>query len=126
MSRLKCDQVRPCRNCAKRPAGSCVYPYEAATTNSAESRSTALPRGKSTVLHNRIDRLEKLVADLTGPSDTNTNLSRAQDSTASVAADQVPDTAPQLHANGEQTRFTNSSHWETILDEVSQPLTLSP
>lgn len=131
--KLKCDREHPCKNCAKLPAGSCVY-----VTGSTASEKVGVNsnpqnrRGQSTTgkLQNRIQRLEQLVASLAEASSSidanNDDEDKSRPAKASSTALEISDSdrqianpTPHLTLNDAEHRFINSSHWEAILDDVS-------
>ncbi|KAF2493453.1 hypothetical protein BU16DRAFT_619779 [Lophium mytilinum] len=127
--KLKCDRGQPCKNCVKKPPGSCVYVTQVhnnrkTMTGSVGTSSSNRNQSVSNV-NSRIRRLERLVTslaetqpheksgDVTGPE------SNAGDGIRSRAIeDDIANPAPQLTANGPETRFVDSSHWEAILEDI--------
>ncbi|KAF1921750.1 fungal-specific transcription factor domain-containing protein [Ampelomyces quisqualis] len=115
--KLKCDRQQPCKTCVDRGLSlSCTF-----------ARSVPVPqqtRGTDSV-HDRITQLEQLVTSLMGSKETE-HPSLALPSASPLdrldEEDQpeVPDTPDRVKFSNDTTTYTNSSHWTSILDGISE------
>lgn len=115
--KLKCDRQQPCKTCVDRGlALSCTYVRNIPATQE--------PKAPHSV-HDRIDQLEKLVTSLMSGKDI------GQSSPATPALShlqhlhedndiEIPNTPDRVRFTGDTTSYTNSAHWTSILDGVSQ------
>lgn len=117
--RLKCDRQHPCKTCIDRGLSlSCTYTQHVPGPGK-ESRA---PHN----VHDRIDQLEKLVTALMSekaqsskcaPIGSPSNLWQGpSDSTNST----VPDTPSRVKLDDDSTSYSNSAHWSSILDGITE------
>ncbi|KAH7357664.1 fungal-specific transcription factor domain-containing protein [Pyrenochaeta sp. MPI-SDFR-AT-0127] len=115
--KLKCDRNQPCRTCVDRGLSlSCTY-----------VRSTAAPQAPKAPnsVHDRIDQLEKLVTSLMGGKDADqaspvlSNLSISEPQSDSYTTE-IPGTPDRVILSDDTTSYTNSGHWTSILDGISE------
>lgn len=134
LPRLKCDRAPICKNCEKRPLGSCVYVHSGPTINRKVIDRTAnsSSQARSISVQDRIRRLERLVISLAETPraiEAETWPESEQDATNGESRQRAtndPDNSAQgvagpfgrLSVDESETRFINPSHWEAILDDV--------
>ncbi|ORY11155.1 fungal-specific transcription factor domain-domain-containing protein [Clohesyomyces aquaticus] len=132
--KLKCDRQHPCKACMDRGLSlSCSY---APNSTGTRQGSKATPN-----VHDRIDQLEKLVTSLMHAQD-NAHESpggRAQDTDSftltptshvlpsdpdlasnSDMAVEIAGTPDKVKIANDETRYTNSGHWTSILDGIAE------
>ena len=132
---MKCDRNQPCKNCEKRPLGSCVYVHASSKPKSAGVSSSAptASQNRSITVQDRIRRLERLVVslaetpkaldleDIVDQISTGTPREALRGSLSSDGTNshEVADPFGRLSVDESETRYFNPSHWEAILDDVS-------
>lgn len=112
--KLKCDHGRPCEKCVRRnDDAACTYdlPLEASQNNGS---GRVEPQEK-------LLQIEKLVMQLmdsesSGIQRVNSPITRPQ------ADDSIPNLGAKghLHQDSSETRYTGSTHWSTILDNIQE------
>jgi hypothetical protein len=119
--RLKCDRSEPCKNCEKKPPGTCVY--RAPQRRKRQSQSSGVGVG------DRIQRLERLVTSLAQASakiGEESNLAAGSEAEADPPA--PPLNTPNASRKGQiagpsphqqEKEFIDGSHWEAILEDVN-------
>lgn len=119
--RLKCDRQQPCKTCVDRGLSlSCTY------TRNIPGPSTHEPKAPHNV-HDRIDQLEKLVTTLMGGRKSESprippiapHHAHFQLPHDSSADSEVPGTPDLMKLEEDATSYSNSGHWMSILDGVS-------
>lgn len=117
-SRLKCDRQQPCRACVDRGLSlSCTF--------SRHPQPSAPETKPSQDVHNRIDQLEKLVTTLMNEKRNGNQGSPGPMAAYSPkvnvgdSAIDAPDTPDRVKLESNETSYTNSDHWTSILDGVS-------
>ncbi|EUC41104.1 hypothetical protein COCMIDRAFT_107095 [Bipolaris oryzae ATCC 44560] len=112
--KLKCDRQQPCKTCVDRGLTlSCTY-----VRNTPTPKEPKIPHS----VHDRINQLEKLVTNLMSGKDANhvsptpSHTQQQQDH----SSHEVPGTPDRVKINDETTSYTNSDHWTTILDGISE------
>ncbi|KAF2849055.1 hypothetical protein T440DRAFT_519623 [Plenodomus tracheiphilus IPT5] len=112
--RLKCDRQQPCKTCVDRGLSlSCSY-----------VRPTPAPKESKTAnsVHDRIDQLEKLVTTLMSVKEIE-NGSPANSTPSHVDTShnmEIPGTPDRVKFNHDTTSYTNSGHWTSILDGITE------
>ncbi|KAF2833531.1 hypothetical protein CC86DRAFT_277719 [Ophiobolus disseminans] len=115
--KLKCDRQKPCKTCVDRGLSlSCTF----ARSNPASQEI----RAPSTV-HDRINQLERLVTTLMGSKDIeqaspNPSLMLHLDSHSDEDRSDIPGTPDRVKLSNDTTTYTNSGHWTSILDGISE------
>ncbi|KAF2471765.1 uncharacterized protein BDR25DRAFT_285369 [Lindgomyces ingoldianus] len=126
--KLKCDRQHPCKTCVDRGLSlSCSY---APSSASAKYESKASPN-----IHDRINQLERLVTTLMGPKENVQGISKKCSNMPdalpsnigafysaiepSPEAD-VPGTPDRVKLASDETRYTSSGHWTSILDGIAE------
>ncbi|KAF1849742.1 uncharacterized protein K460DRAFT_372178 [Cucurbitaria berberidis CBS 394.84] len=114
--KLKCDRNQPCKTCVDRGLSlSCTYLRQPAAPQE--------PKAPNSV-HDRIDQLEKLVTSLMGGKETDSGSPAL--STLSYLEQygddntEIPGTPDRVKFSGDTTSYTNSGHWTSILDGISE------
>src|SRR4051812_18025495 len=117
MQRLKCDRQQPCKTCIDRGLSlSCTF---------ARGNPAAQEARTSSSVHDRINQLERLVTTLMGSKDVEhaspgqSVLSHLDDHTDEDKPE-LPGTPDRVKLGDDTTTYTNSGHWTSILDGVSQ------
>lgn len=112
--KLKCDRQQPCKTCVDRGLSlSCTY-----VRNMPTPKEPKIPNS----VHDRINQLEKLVTNLMSGKDANhvsptpSHMSQHQDQNSH----EIPETPDRVKFNNETTSYTNSEHWTSILDGISE------
>lgn len=115
--KLKCDRQQPCKTCVDRGlALSCTY-----VRNTPAAQEPKAPHS----VHDRIDQLEKLVTTLMSGKEVGHGspatpaMPNVQHLNEETDAD-TPNTPDRVRFTGDTTSYTNSAHWTSILDGVSQ------
>lgn len=129
-SRLKCDRQQPCKTCVERGLSlSCTYARNTPTP-SASSASASSNAGID--VHGRINQLEKLVTSLMSAKndDHRTKPTTQAFSTASSllrsgwddgsADTEAPKTPVHMTLETDETQYTDSGHWMSILDSIAE------
>ncbi|KFY86248.1 hypothetical protein V500_07751 [Pseudogymnoascus sp. VKM F-4518 (FW-2643)] len=113
--KLKCDRGRPCEKCVKRSdEAACTYDFLPGTSKNNVS-AWVEPQEK-------LLQLEKLVMQL---MDSETSGIQRADPHA-IAQTQTDNVIPNLGAEGHlhqdssETRYSGSTHWSTILDNIQE------
>jgi hypothetical protein len=125
--RLKCDRQQPCKTCVDRGLSlSCTYSRVASA--SSASASTAPHSGVN--VHDRVDQLEKLVTSLmnerngggrTRAESLSTVLSPFSPVLNDGGADaEAPKTPVHMTLETDETQYTDSGHWMSILDSIAE------
>ncbi|KAH8701495.1 fungal-specific transcription factor domain-containing protein [Phaeosphaeriaceae sp. PMI808] len=115
--KLRCDRQQPCKTCIDRGLSlSCTF-----TRGTPSSNETG---GPSTI-HDRITQLEQLVTSLIGSKDTETHspgLSYISqiDHHSDDEKSQITGAPNRVKLSRDTTSYTNSSHWTSILDGISE------
>ncbi|KAF1928492.1 uncharacterized protein M421DRAFT_147752 [Didymella exigua CBS 183.55] len=113
--KLKCDRQSPCKTCVDRGlALSCTYVRSAPTVQEPK-----VPHS----VHDRIDQLEKLVTSLMGSKEVNhgTPTTPAMPHLQHFDEDaEIPNMPDRVRFTGDTTSYTNSAHWASILDGISE------
>jgi len=117
--RLKCDRQQPCKACVDRGLSlSCTFSRHPQAPSTPETKATHN-------VHDRIDQLEKLVTSL-----MNEKRNGTQETPSPMASysprihvgdtdTDVPGTPDRVKLETNETSYTNSGHWTSILDGVS-------
>ncbi|KAJ4365100.1 hypothetical protein N0V83_008718 [Neocucurbitaria cava] len=112
---LKCDRNQPCKTCVDRGLSlSCTY-----VRHTAAPLEPKVPNS----VHDRIDQLEKLVTSLMGGKETDagstlSTMSHLEQSSGDNS--EIPSTPDRVKFSGDTTSYTNSGHWTSILDGISE------
>ncbi|KAF2642458.1 hypothetical protein P280DRAFT_395792 [Massarina eburnea CBS 473.64] len=123
--KLKCDRQQPCKGCVDRGLSlSCTY------SRNQHISSTPSESKAANNVHDRIDQLEKLVTTLieqkrSGNSYTPSTVipsvsaysPKPSDRAADVDAPLAPD---RVKLEADETSYTNSGHWTSILDGIAE------
>ncbi|KAL5449359.1 hypothetical protein PMIN05_001398 [Paraphaeosphaeria minitans] len=123
--KLKCDRQQPCKTCVDRGLSpACTYSRNVSTPSASSTTNTGID------VHDRIDQLEKLVTTLMaektggGPRRTDSIPSIASpfrpdlnDESADVEA---PKTPVHMTLATNETQYTDSGHWMSILDSIAE------
>ncbi|KAJ8117619.1 hypothetical protein OPT61_g1221 [Boeremia exigua] len=115
--KLKCDRQQPCKTCVDRGlAMSCTY-----VRNTPVAQESQAPHS----VHDRIDQLEKLVTSLMSGKDHSHGASATPAAAHLSHLDtdndtEVPSTPDRVRFTGDTTSYTNSAHWTSILDGISE------
>ena len=133
MPRLRCDRQTPCGACVRRgKAVECVYSV------SDQERNQAIdyrPRTRRQDARQRVARLESLVIEMRDMVQNSNQLPSATTASTSETSKNTAPTVPSPSASvagsmgklspaDSHAFYTGSSHWVTILEDVSFPLTL--
>ncbi|KAI0592681.1 fungal specific transcription factor domain containing protein [Pyrenophora tritici-repentis] len=115
--KLKCDRLQPCKTCVDRGLSlSCAY-----VRSAPPSKEPKVPNS----VHDRINQLEKLVTNLISGNDIHhaspaaSTISQYQYHNGNHDAD-LPGTPDRVKFQGETTTYSNSGHWTSILDGISE------
>ncbi|KAK3933912.1 fungal-specific transcription factor domain-containing protein [Diplogelasinospora grovesii] len=122
--KLRCDRQSPCRGCARRgKPGECIY------TCSEEERKNTIdyrPHARGQQARQRIARLENLVTEMRDMMQSSHHASDGMASSNETPNDPGPPLAPaivddmgKLSLTENHAVYTGSSHWVTILEDVS-------
>ncbi|CAO2658570.1 Nn.00g062930.m01.CDS01 [Neocucurbitaria sp. VM-36] len=111
-----CDRNQPCKTCVDRGLSlSCTY-----VRHTVAPQEPKVPNS----VHDRIDQLEKLVTSLMGGKETEdgasalSNLSHLEQLGADNS--EIPGTPDRVKISGDTTSYTNSGHWTSILDGITE------
>ncbi|KAI0863743.1 hypothetical protein F4860DRAFT_49387 [Xylaria cubensis] len=117
--KLKCDRSLPCKNCRRRPPGSCVY---VSNTNRRGSPGS----GPLSRISSRIQRLESLVVSAARGTVGSTQEGAGAESasnpllqTSNCGIEQSNLAAvPALAGHEMETRLIDTTNWEAVLREI--------
>ncbi|KAF1975958.1 hypothetical protein BU23DRAFT_456653 [Bimuria novae-zelandiae CBS 107.79] len=123
--KLKCDRQQPCKTCVDRGLPlSCTYSRNVSTSSSFSASDPSVN------VHDRIDQLEKLVTSLMGaknggdPERKNTGPSipspLRMDLNDGSADTEAPKTPAHMTLETDETQYTDSGHWMSILDSIAE------
>ncbi|KAH7094461.1 hypothetical protein FB567DRAFT_600035 [Paraphoma chrysanthemicola] len=115
--KLKCDRQQPCKTCVDRGLSlSCTF------TRSVPASQDTKPTSS---VHDRINQLERLVTTLMSHKDTEQHspaLSKVSylEQYSDDENNEMPETPGRVKLSNDTTTYTNSSHWTSILDGISE------
>ncbi|KAH3989120.1 hypothetical protein HBI25_050880 [Parastagonospora nodorum] len=115
--KLKCDRQQPCKTCIDRGLSfSCTF-----ARNVPPPQESRAPNG----IHDRITQLEQLVTSLMGSKDREQtspvfSVASLPDPTSESIKTEIPGTPDRVKISDETTTYTNSGHWTSILDGISE------
>lgn len=123
--RLKCDRQSPCKTCVDRGLSlSCTY------SRNISSPTASTPSQPGTNVHDRIDQLEKLVTSLLAEKNAGDRRRTSAFSTVlsplpsglneESANAEAPKTPVHITLENDETQYTDSGHWMSILDSVAE------
>lgn len=130
--RLKCDRNQPCKNCEKRPLGSCVYVTSGSKTKTGRGRANDTANRIN--VQNRIKKLENLFSTFASDSKGKEVSFKGRDRTAISFQDPLVrdetnggiylnnDTRDSidLTADGTESGRLTASQLETILGDITE------
>ncbi|KAF2690947.1 hypothetical protein K458DRAFT_355288 [Lentithecium fluviatile CBS 122367] len=119
--KLKCDRQQPCKACVDRGLSlSCTFSRNPQTPSSTGEAKAAHN------VHDRIDQLEKLVTALMAERRNGNQESPGSTSTYSPklsvggADADIPGVPDRVKLETDETSYTNSGHWTSILDGIAE------
>jgi hypothetical protein len=123
--KLKCDRKCPCETCIKRgDADACSFGSARSTTGSKNGLS------QNAKAHDRIRHLEDLVMQMmeqTPPRSDGNSASMSSNGPPSISPYPSPldpvltaRTDGHMQVQGNESRYTGSTHWTTILDSIQE------
>ncbi|KAI8954144.1 fungal-specific transcription factor domain-containing protein [Xylaria longipes] len=119
--KLKCDRSLPCRNCRKRPPGSCVY-----VSNTNRRGSSTAHQGRLGHIASHVRRLEDFVVSAARETAGNTQEGPAegfvpnpllQTSNCGIKQSDLA-VVPALAGHEIETRLIDTTSWEAVLREI--------
>ena len=132
--RLKCDRAQPCKNCERRPLGSCVYVHSGGSKK-IDRAASAAAQNRNISVQDRIRRLERLVVSLAetpsiptvingqgvsqqAKANANEESFKSDSGGLGQSTQDVAGPFGRLSVDDSETRFVNPTNWEAILDDV--------
>lgn len=115
--RLRCDRQTPCGACIRRskPA-ECIY------SSSEQERKNAIdyrPHTRGQQARQRINRLENLVSRMRDMSQESSKSASVSSNATHDESFSMSDKMAKLNLTADQAVYIGSSHWATILEEVT-------
>ncbi|KAI0016426.1 fungal-specific transcription factor domain-containing protein [Xylariomycetidae sp. FL0641] len=119
--KLRCDRHRPCSNCAKQRRGatsSCTYASSPETIASGSLTRSTKP---AVHVHDRLRDLENLVVSLMNKNPPAQVAQVAQPGVPAADEEIYPPQpeAGSLKLSGTETRYQDQTHWDSVLDAIS-------